>query len=103
MPPLTNKGSSMARTKEFFAAIGSGDAAAARRLLDAETSLANAKNEQGQSAVLAAVYNGRTEICDLLIARGAELEVHEAAAAGQLERLKHLVAANPDLARSFSP
>ena len=80
-----------------------GDVAAIRRLLDAEPALANAKNEQGQSAILASIYNGRTEIRDLLIARGADLEINEAAAAGQLDRVKQLVDANPDLARSFSP
>jgi ankyrin repeat protein len=93
----------MARTKEFFAAISAGDATAARTLLDAEPALANATNEHGQSAVLASVYNGRTEIRDLLIARSADLELHEAAAAGQLDRVKHLVDANPELARSYSP
>jgi len=93
----------MARTKEFFATISAGDATAARALLDAEPALAKAKNEQGHSAVLASVYNGRTEIRDLLIARGVDLELHEAAAAGQLDRVKHLVDANPELARSYSP
>ena len=93
----------MARAKEFLAAISAGDVTAARALLDAEPALANAKNEQGQSAVLASVYNGRTEIRDLLIARGVDLELHEAAAAGQLDRVKHLVDANPELARSHSP
>jgi uncharacterized protein len=93
----------MSRTNEFFAAIEAGDVAAIRRLLDAEPTLANAKNEQGQSAILASIYNGRTQIRDLLIARGADLEINEAAAAGQLDRVKQLVDANPDLARSFSP
>ena len=93
----------MARTKEFFAAISAGDATATRTLLDAEPALANAQNEHGQSAVLASVYNGRTEIRDLLIARTADLQLHEAAAAGQLDRVKHLVDANPELARSYSP
>jgi ankyrin repeat protein len=93
----------MARAKEFFAAISAGDATAARTLLDADPALANAKNEQGTSAVLASVYNGRTEIRDLLIARSANLELPEAAAAGQLDRVKHLVDANPKLARSYSP
>jgi ankyrin repeat protein len=104
MPVLQeHPGASMDRTKEFFAAISAGDATVARTLLEAEPELAHAKNEQGQSAVLASIYNGLTEIRDLLISRGAELEVHEAAAAGQLDRVKHLVDANPGLARSYSP
>ena len=76
----------MENGKEFFAAIRTGDAATLKAMLDADPSLVNAKNEQGQSPVLAAVYSGRSEIRDALIARGAHLEFHEAAAAGQLER-----------------
>ena len=93
----------MDKATELFAAIRSGDAGAVRALLDAQPGLAAVKNEQGQSPVLAAAYSGRTEIRDLLIARGAPLEFHEAAAAGQLDRVKQLVEKNVELARSYSP
>jgi ankyrin repeat protein len=93
----------MDKTKEFFVAIRSGDAVTVRAMLDAEPELASSKNEHGQSPVLAAVYGGRTEIRDALIARGGALECHEAAAAGHLERVKQLVERNPELAKSNSP
>src|SRR5690348_17691908 len=93
----------MSGEAEFFEAIRSGDAANVASLLDAEPGLLEAKNPQGQSGVLAAAYNGRREIRDLLIARGARLELHEAAAAGQLERVKELVEKNELLAKNFSP
>jgi ankyrin repeat protein len=93
----------MDKAKELFAGIRAGDTAAVRSLLEADPALANSKNEQGQSPVLAAVYNGRAEIRDLLIARGATLEFHEAAAAGQFERVKHLVEKNSALSASYSP
>lgn len=93
----------MDKATELFAAIRSGDAGAVRALLDAQPGLAAVKNEQGQSPVLAAAYSGRTEIRDLLIARGAPLEFHEAAAAGQLDRVKQLVEKNVELAKSYSP
>jgi ankyrin repeat protein len=93
----------MDKAKEFFAAIRAGDAAAVRALLDADPALATAKNEQSQSPVLAAVYSGKSEIRDLLIARGAALEFHEAAAAGRLDRVKELVEKNAALAKSYSP
>jgi len=89
--------------KEFFAAIRSGDTAKVKTMIEAEPSLVSAKNEQGQSPVLAAVYSGRSEIRDTLIARGAHLEFYEAVAAGQLESVEHFVDKAPDLARSFSP
>jgi ankyrin repeat protein len=93
------------KANDLFAAIRTGDLAGARTLVDANPALANAKNEQGQSAVLAAVYSGQSAIRDMLIERsGADnLELHEAVAAGQFKRVKHLVDANPDLSRSSSP
>jgi ankyrin repeat protein len=93
----------MDKAREFFSAIRTGDLVTVRTMLDAEPGLATAKNEQGQSPVLAAVYNGRNDIRDALIARGVALEFHEAAAAGQLERVKQLVESNPALGQSYSP
>lgn len=87
----------------FFQAVQSGNASKVEVLLDANASLANAKNEKGQSAVLMAVYSGRKEIRDLLLARGIALELHEAAAAGQLARVKQIVDKDPALANNFSP
>ncbi len=87
----------------FFQAIQAGDAGKVKALLDSNASLATAKNEKGQSALLMAVYSGRKEIRDLLLARGFELELDEAAAAGQLERVKQIVGKNPELAKSYSP
>jgi uncharacterized protein len=72
-------------------------------LLDGDSRLASAKGEQGQTPILAAVYSGRTEIRDLLIARGVKLELHEAAAAGQLVAVQNVVEKNTQLARSYSP
>src|SRR5579884_1325377 len=93
----------MGTEKEIFDAVRAGDAAAVARLVDAEPALLGAKNEQGQSAVLAACYTGRKEIRDLLIARGAPLELHEAAAAGQFARVKELVEKDPSLVKGYSP
>ena len=97
----------MEKTKEFFDAIRAGETATVRAILDVEPELATAKNEQGQSPVLAAAYSGRSEIRDLLIARviarGATLELHEAVAAGQFERVKQLVEKDSGLAKSYSP
>jgi ankyrin repeat protein len=93
----------MDNVKEFFAAIRAGDAATTRTMLEAEPALASGKNERGQSPVLAAVYGGRTDIRDLLIAHGVHLEFYEAIAAGQLESVEHFLEMDPGLARSSSP
>jgi uncharacterized protein len=93
----------MSNAAQFFQAIQAGDENTVKALLDAEPALAGAKNERGQSAVLAAVYNGRNAIRDLLLSRGVSLELYEAAAAGQLEKVKQIVGANSATAKSYSP
>ena len=94
----------MSDVQGFFAAIRAGDVGKVKTMLAEDPPLAEAKNEQKQSAVLAAVYSGRNEVRDFLIAHGARLEFHEAVAAGQLERVEHFVSKDgTDLARSYSP
>lgn len=90
-------------TANFFEAIRAGNLAAVQTLLDADPSLASAKNDSGVSAVLMAIYTGRGEIRDFLLAHGATLEFHEAAAAGNLDRVKHFVEKVPALSSSVSP
>ena len=88
---------------ELFEAIRTGDAEKVRSLCAANAVLVNARNARGQSAVLMACYTGRKEIRDVLVENGATLELHEAAAAGNLARVKETVGANAELAKSYSP
>jgi ankyrin repeat protein len=90
-------------TKAFFEAVRSGDLAQVRSLLDADPSLASARNESGASPLLLSIYTGQPGVRDLLLASGAVMNLAEAAAAGDLDRVKHFVDSNPSLAKSFSP
>src|SRR6476646_5712564 len=93
----------MSETQLFFDAIRAGDVAAVRALLDQDSTLLGAKNAQSQSPVLFSIYNRQKEIRDFLVSRGAVLELHEAAAAGDLARVKQLDEKDAALARSYSP
>src|SRR6266403_3358992 len=93
----------MSSAAQFFKVIQARDTAAVKRMLAAEPQLASARNEKGQSALLLTVYGGSKELCDTLRAQGVPLELHEAAALGQLERVKHLVEKAPSQAESYSP
>lgn len=93
----------MGETQLFFDAIRAGDVAAVRALLDQDSTLLSAKNAQSQSPVLFSIYNRQKEICDFFVSRGAMLELHEAAAAGDLARVRELVEKDAALARSYSP
>jgi uncharacterized protein len=92
----------MSETQLFFDAIRSGDLPAVRALLDQDAALLSAKNAQSQSPVLFSIYNGQKEIRDLLLSRGAQLELHEAAAAGDLLRVKEIVQKDASLAKAYS-
>ena len=48
------------------------------------------------------MYYGQPAVGNLLVARGATLDVFSAAAAGQLEKVQELVAAEPDLANAYA-
>ena len=93
----------MSDTKKFFEAIRAGELEQVRLLLSADPSLATARNESGASPLLLSIYTGRSQIRDLLLSSGAAMDLAEAAAAGDLVRVKHFVDGNPALAKSFSP
>jgi ankyrin repeat protein len=78
---------------ELFDAIKAGDFERAKSLISADPALADARDAAGQSAILAAVYHGRKEIANLLVARGAALTLFESCAAGEFDRTQHLVTA----------
>jgi ankyrin repeat protein len=93
----------MPENKAFFDALRSGDLAAVKSLIAADASLASTRNDSGVSGVLAAVYMGRSEIRDFLIASGAVLELPEAAAVGNLARARELIEKNLAPPNTFSP
>jgi ankyrin repeat protein len=88
---------------ELFDAIRTGNFAAVKTLLDADPSLASAKNDSGVSAVLMSMYNGRREIQDLLLSQGPALELHDAAAVGKMDVVKRIIENGSTHAKSFSP
>jgi uncharacterized protein len=93
----------MDEAQALFESIRTGAIGKVRELVGAKGGLVNARNAQQQSAVLMSCYLGRKEIRDLLIEKGATLELHEAVAAGNLNRVKQWVEAEPGLAKSYSP
>jgi uncharacterized protein len=93
----------MTTVQDFLAAIKAGNTAEVTRRLDVKPALANARDEQGLSAVLTAAYYQEPGIARLLVQRGAELSVFEACAAGELSRVRALVEQQPDLINAYAP
>jgi uncharacterized protein len=86
----------------IFEAITSGDVERVRELATADRSIASLRGEDGVSAVLLARYYGREDMVAALLAGGPELDVFEAAAIGQPERVRELIEADPSLVGAFA-
>ena len=93
----------MEKTAEFLSAVKRRDEAEARRLLEAEPGLVDARSPEGEPAVLAALVVGAEPIARVLIARGARLDLFTAAAAGELAVILGLLKRTPGLAAGFGP
>lgn len=85
----------------FLDAVRRGDEASVRRALARDEALAGARDDRGLSAFALAQLHGHESIAALLRAAGLELDVVEAALAGDWERFEALADADPDaLARA---
>ena len=90
----------MDQAHAFFDAIAKGDASAVEALLTQQPKLAAARNDQGVSAVLTALYNQQRDIADRILLAAAVLDIFDAAATGQLERLRTLLDDDATLANA---
>lgn len=93
----------MSTTHELIHAIKTGDRVRVEQLLEQDSTLANVKSDREGSAVLLACYYQQPEIARLLVSRGAELDIFEAAASGSLERVIELATHQPGLVNAFAP
>ncbi|CAN5146374.1 hypothetical protein BH20GEM2_BH20GEM2_21810 [soil metagenome] len=93
----------MKTSAELLTAVREGEAATVEELLRAEPSLAGARDDAGVSALLLALYHGHPEVAATLAAGVEALDVWEAAALGDTERLHALLQDDPELARAEAP
>ena len=91
MEHQTSSPTSFPSAKELFRAVEAGDVARVRQFVLRDRTLANARTEQGCSAVLHAMNQRQAEVAADLVLCGASLDIHEAAATGHIERLEELV------------
>lgn len=82
---------------EMLDAVKTKNAERVKQLLSKDSGLVHANNEEGQTAVLLSAYYHAHEVKDLLLERGPELNLYEAAAVGATERLKELLHHKPQL------
>ncbi len=87
---------------DVIAAVQAGDASALSRLLRDDPALASARDANGVSAVMHAVYSGQREIAELLIAAKPELDIFEATAAGKTDKVSEILNRDSEAARQRS-
>ena len=86
----------------IFEAIQSGDAAAVQKTLADDPAAVDARRDDGVSAVRAALYLQRQDLADVVLAAGPTLDMFDAAAVGDLDRLTALLDSDPALANAWS-
>ena len=87
---------------KIFELIESGDTEGLRGLLEQEPEAIEQKSPQGVSAVLFACYQMKWELIPLLREAARGMDLFEAAAVGDLERLRALLQSQPEAVRGWT-
>src|SRR2546422_3805320 len=90
------------QTDEFLDAVKKGDTARINQLLHQNPTLSNATENNGVSAIFLALYRGNKAAALAIATKKPELDVFEASALGDLERLKSVVYREPSSISSYS-
>jgi ankyrin repeat protein len=86
----------------IFESIKAGDVDAVRTAVGEDPGAAAARDDTGLSAVRAALYAHKQDVADVLLEAKPELDVFDAAAAGDVDRLTELLEEDGDLVNARS-
>lgn len=87
---------------EFLEKVKSNQAEDVRNAIHEHPSLANAKDANGVSAVLSAIYRGHGELAEWLAQNGASLDFFDACALGRSALVRQMLDDNPALTSAYS-
>ena len=90
-------------SQEFIDAATQGDVAKVKEMLRADPSLAQSKDQNGVSVILKATYYGKHDVLAELLATGVQLDIFEAVATGQTNKVVALINEDPTLVNTYSP
>jgi ankyrin repeat protein len=90
-------------TTSFIEAIQEGNIRRVEEMLDRDTGYLQTAVSGGPSPVLTAIYYGENAIAELLITRGAPLNLFEAAASGRVERVRALLDEDASQVNAYAP
>lgn len=87
----------------FFEAIQAGDAQRVAAMLEEKPDLLHARTDSNVSPVLLAAYHKNEDVLTELLDRTSSLDLFEASATGQTERVSTLVREQPNCIDEYSP
>ena len=87
---------------EMLAAVQADHLARIVELLEEDAALVDARNEAGDSAILLAIYYGHQDAAQILLSKGAALNIWEAAAVGNAARVAEHLNADRALVHAVS-
>lgn len=88
----------MTDSTTLIEAVRKGDLPTVTKLLSVDPALAQSRNEAGVSAILLALYHGHERLAKVLGQRVPWLDIFEAAALGEVERVQLFLSSDPALA-----
>ena len=89
--------------EQLFDAIKAGNQDEARRLVRENPALLEARDANGASPILIAVYYQKLDVAKALADAAGSLDMFEAAALGRVDRIKQLLREDPSLASAYAP
>jgi ankyrin repeat protein len=89
--------------ENLFASVESGDLAGVRQIISTDPAAIGARNAEGLSPIVFAMYWGRHDIVKELLRAAPRLDLWEAATVGATARVGELINADPALVESRSP
>jgi uncharacterized protein len=98
--PAQEEGGDMGQ--DVFAAISADDKDRVRELIAQHPEVAHIRNQAGVSALIQARYENKLEIVTLLRKAAGDLDIFEAAALGEVTRLRNLLSDDRSLAKVYS-
>lgn len=88
--------------QDFLNSVTKGDLVRVKELLKQEPALARATGTDGVSALLKAVYYGKNDVAEVLLAGRNDLNIFEASATGQTARVESLIKQDRSLVNAFA-
>jgi ankyrin repeat protein len=82
----------MENSQRCFEILSAGDLDGLRGLLDADPGCAEARDSQGVSLLMQALYRGRRDFAEAIAAKKKALDIFEATSMGRMERLRESAA-----------